>query len=96
MATLTTDGLEALLSGLDLTVPVPAFPAADLLNKPLDIGRAYFADILSNLVGSDSENAFAAITLPTEVSSGDLAAILPKLSHGADPNVVGFDLMKKV
>jgi arginyl-tRNA synthetase len=96
MATLTIEGLEALLGGLGLKIPIPHFPAADVLNKPLDIGRSYFADILCSLVESDIVNAYGSVTWSTDVYHGDLAAILPKLQHGADPNVLAFDLMQRV
>ncbi|KAH8588291.1 arginyl-tRNA synthetase [Bisporella sp. PMI_857] len=96
MTTLTIDGLEALLGRLGLKIPIPHFLAADVLNKPLDIGRSYLADILCSLVESDTVNAYGSVTLPSDIYNGDLAVILPKLQHGADPNVLAFDLMQRV
>jgi hypothetical protein len=96
MATLTITGLEELLRALGMKVPIPHFAAANVLNKPLDIGRCYFADILSSLVECDLVNAFKSIQWPGGIDSGDLAVILPKLSHGSDANVLAFDLVQKV
>jgi arginyl-tRNA synthetase len=91
MPTVTTEGIEELLKDLGLK-PLPHVPGANTLNKPLDIGRAYLADILSSLVDCDNVAAYNSIQWPGGISSGDLAVILPKLSHGADPNVLAFDL----
>lgn len=89
------DGLEGLLKELDLKTPIPHVPEANILIKPLDIGRSYLADILGSLVDCDSSVAYKSIQWPGDISSGDLAVILPKLSHGADPTVLAFDLMQK-
>lgn len=97
MSTLTVTGLETLLDGIGLRTPVPYFAAADVLTKPLDIGRAYFADILSSLVECDPVTAFNSIQSPNNIDNGyDLAAVLPKLSHDDDPEDLGFDLMQRV
>lgn len=96
MATLTIDSLEALLGGLGLKIPLPHFSAADVLTKPLDVGRTYLADILCSLVECDAENAYRSIQWPGDIYNGDLAVILPKLSHGANPDDLALDLMKKV
>ena len=96
MATLTISDLEVLLGNLGLNVPIPPFEAADVLNKPLDIGRCYFAEILSNLVAGDSKNAYTSILSPGDVLNGDLAVILPRLSHGSNPNELAFDLINRV
>lgn len=96
MATLTLAGLEELLGGLGLATPLPHFPAADVLTKPLDIGRIYLADILCSLVECDAKNAYSSIQWPGDIWNGDLAVVLPKLSHGANSNSLALDLMKKV
>jgi arginyl-tRNA synthetase len=96
MATLTLAGLEAHLASLGLKIPLPHFAEADVLTKPLDIGRTYFADILCSLVECEAKNAYSSIQWPGDIYNGDLAVILPKLSHGAKPNVLALDLMQKV
>jgi arginyl-tRNA synthetase len=95
MATLTITGLEALLGRLGLKLPIPHFAAADVLNKPLDIGRSYFADILRSLVECDAVIAYNSIQWPSDIFSGDLAVILPKLSHGTDHSALAIDLIQK-
>ena len=96
MATLTLAGLEALLGGLGLKIPLPHFLAADVLTRPLDIGRTYFADILCSLVECDAANVYSSIQWPGDIYNGDLAVVLPKLSHGAVSDDFAFDLMKRV
>ena len=96
MATRTITGLEELLSRLELKVPVPHFPDTDLLYNPLDIGRSYLADVLSSLVEGDVVTAFGSVRWPNDIESGDLSVVLPKLRPGVKPNVIAFDLSKKV
>jgi arginyl-tRNA synthetase len=96
MTTSTVTDLEALLERLGIKVPIPRFSAADVLKRPLDIGRSYLADIFCSLLECDPEVAYKSIHWPNDISSGDLAVILPKLSQGADSNAVGFDLRTKV
>jgi arginyl-tRNA synthetase len=96
MATLSLSGLESLLGGLGLEIPIPQFSAANVLNKPLDICRSYLADILRSLVEGDPVIAYNSIQWPNNIFNGDLVVILPRLSHGADPNALAFDLIEKV
>jgi arginyl-tRNA synthetase len=96
MTTSTVTGLEALLEQLGVKVPIRPFLAADVLKRPLDIGRSHLADIFCSLVECDPEVAYKSIHWPNDISSGDLAVILPKLSHGADSGAVGFDIRTKV
>ncbi|KAH6712648.1 hypothetical protein BKA61DRAFT_644692 [Leptodontidium sp. MPI-SDFR-AT-0119] len=93
MATLTITELEAFLGRLGLKVPIPHFNAAEVLKKPLDIGRCYFADILNSLVDGDPNNTYTSILSPGDVFNGDLAVILPRLKHGSKPNVLGVELI---
>jgi arginyl-tRNA synthetase len=96
MTTQTISGLEALLSGLKLKIPIPPFPASDVLNKPLDIGRSYLADILTSIVECDLVTACKSIQLPNNIYSGDFTVILPKLSHGGDFNALAIKIIQKV
>jgi arginyl-tRNA synthetase len=96
MATLTLTDLEVLLKRLGLNVPIPAFEAADVLSKPLDIGRSYFANILHSLVDGDAKKAYSSILLPGDVFNGDLAVVLPKLKPGSKPGELGPDLLTRV
>jgi arginyl-tRNA synthetase len=98
MTTLTLPELEVLLGRLGLQVPIPPIEAADVLNKPLDIGRCYYADILRSLVNGEVElkNAYKSILSPGDVNNGDLVVILPKLQPGCKAQVFGVDLIKMV
>jgi len=96
MTTLKVTDLEVLLAKLGLKVPTPPFEAADVLTRPLDIGRSYFADILHSLVEGDRKKAYSSILLPGDVFNGDLAVVLPKLKPGSKADVLGPDLMTKV
>jgi hypothetical protein len=96
--TLTITELELLLRRLGLKVPIPYFEAADVLNKPLDIGRCYLADILNSLIDGNSKKggAYSSILTPGDVFNGDLAVVLPKLKPGSKPNEVADSLITKV
>lgn len=97
MVTKTPEGrLEELLERLGLDIPVPHFLEADVLTKPLDIGRVYLANILSSLVENNAANAYRSIQWPGDINNGDLAVILPKFSPGAKVDVLALDLMKRV
>jgi len=96
MTTLTITGLEALLRGLGLKIPIPHFPAADMLNKPLDIGRSYFADILGSIIDCDPITAYDFIQRPNDIFTSDLTVPLPKLSQGANPSALAEYIMKRV
>jgi hypothetical protein len=94
--TLTITELEVLLGKLGLKVPIPHFDASDVLNKPLDIGRCYFADILNNLFDDDPKKVYSSIRSLDDVFNGDLAVVLPKLKPGFKPNEFAFSLITKV
>lgn len=96
MATLTLAGLEEFLGRLNLKTPIPKFPAADVLTRPLDIGRTYFSDILCSLVECDASNTYNSIQWPGDINNGDLAVILPKLNHGVKLDFLASDIMQKV
>jgi arginyl-tRNA synthetase len=83
MSTLDLRGLATRLEGLGLG-PIPQFREAYILNKPLDIGRSYLADILGNLVGCDSITAYNSIQSPIDISTADLTVPLPKLCLSED------------
>jgi len=95
MATLDHSGLATRLEELGLG-PIPQFSEAHVLNKPLDIGRSYLADILGNLIDCDPISAYNSIQWPNDIFTADLTVPLPKLSHGVDPDTFGIDLMERV
>lgn len=95
MATLELSGLATRLEELGLG-PIPKFPEANVLNKPLDIGRSYLADILRSLTDCDSIDAYHSIQWPNDIFTADLTVPLPKLSHDSDPTALAIDLMQRV
>jgi arginyl-tRNA synthetase len=95
MATLDLGGLATRLEGLGLS-PIPQFPEAHVLNKPLDIGRSYLADILCSFIDRDPITAYNSIQWPNDIFTADLTIHLPKLSYGADPTALAIDLMQRV
>jgi hypothetical protein len=95
MATLDLSGLASKLEGLGLG-PIPQFSDARVLDKPLDIGRSYLADILRSLIDCDPITAYNSIQWPNDIFTADLTVPLPKLSHGADPTAFAIDLMQRV
>ncbi|KAH8692865.1 hypothetical protein BGW36DRAFT_430610 [Talaromyces proteolyticus] len=95
MTTLTLPELEAHLGGLGMNIPIPKFQAVEVLNRPLDIARAYLTDILSNLAECDPDVAYKSIYWPNNIFNGDLVVILPKLSRDADFKTVALRLTQK-
>lgn len=95
MATLDLCGLATKLEGLGLG-PIPQFPEAHVLNKPLDVGRSYLADILRSLTDCDPITAYNSIQWPNDIFTADLTVPLPKLSHRSDPSTLAIDLMQRV
>jgi arginyl-tRNA synthetase len=96
MTTQTVVSLEELMGALGAKTPIPSFQAADLLVRPLDIGRSYIADILCSIVDCDASNAFSSISWPNNIYNGDLVVILPRLSHGSDAESLARSIMQKV
>ena len=95
MATLDLSGLATKLEGLGLG-PIPQFSEAHVLNKPLDIGRSYLADILHSLIDCDPIAAYNSIQWPNDIFTADLTVPLPKLSRGADPTALALNLTERV
>jgi len=93
--TLDIAGLEALLQALGATIPIPSYPTADVLNKPLDIGRVYLANILQNLLDCDASAAYNAIQQPAGPDDGDLDIVVPRLGKGSDSSVA-FGIIERV
>ncbi|KAF6797574.1 arginyl-trna synthetase [Colletotrichum sojae] len=94
MATLSINGLQSSLERLSLDTPVPSFPVADVLVRPLDIFRSYIAHIVAEVVGCDPAVAYEAIQTTAAISMGDLAVILPRLKIKANPTVAAELLSK--
>ncbi|KAH8598889.1 arginyl-tRNA synthetase [Bisporella sp. PMI_857] len=94
MTTLDQSGLVARLEGLGLGA-IPQFAEAHVLNKPLDIGRSYLADILQGLIECDPILAYLSIQWPNDIFTADLTVPLPKLSRGSDPKSLGINLRQK-
>lgn len=95
MATLTLDGLEEALGSLHLDI-LPHLGCADPLERPLDIARCYLAKILAGVAEVKPELAYNSIQWPNNIFNGDLVVILPKLSHGADPEEYALQILPKV
>jgi len=93
--TLDITGLEALLQALGAPIPIPSHPTADVLNKPLDIGRVYLANILQKLIDCDATTAYNAIQQPASPDDGDLDIVVPRLGKGSDSSVA-FGIIERV
>ncbi|KAK1675421.1 arginyl-tRNA synthetase [Colletotrichum godetiae] len=84
MATLSISGLQSSLGKLSLDNPLPSFPVADVLVRPLDIWRSYLATIVAEVAGCEPAVAYEAIQSTAAISMGDLAIILPRLKIKAN------------
>ncbi|KAK1964489.1 arginyl-tRNA synthetase [Colletotrichum sublineola] len=79
MATLSISGLQSSLEKLSLDSPLPSFPDAEVLVRPLDVFRSYIAQIVAEIAECDPAVAYDAIQSTAAISMGDLAVILPRL-----------------
>ena len=95
MATLSTDGLEAVLGSLGSDGHIPYFHEADLLRDPMSLFVSYLARNLAELTQTEPDLAYGAIQWPND--EGDLNIILPKLRlKNINPRDLASDLMYKV
>ncbi|GAB1309959.1 hypothetical protein MFIFM68171_00169 [Madurella fahalii] len=95
MSTLTLEGLASLLAGIGAG-PIPSVPessAAHLLSRPIDIYRAYLADIVEKISGCELTVAYDSLQTPTTLANGDLVLPVPRLRlKGKKPNEQSVDL----
>lgn len=96
MTTQTVANLEELVGALGAKTPILPYSAANILVRPLDIGRSYLADILSNIIECDASRAFGSIGFPNNLDPGDLVVILPRLSHGSVAETLARTIIEKV
>lgn len=82
MVTRSIDGLEALLEGLHVGIPIPTSVTSDVLWKPIDIYRSYLADMAAETLGCDACLAYEAIQNGNIKDNSDLTLVLPKLKWG--------------
>jgi arginyl-tRNA synthetase len=95
MATLSSDGLQALLEEVGVESPVQSFPLADIQNSLMGIYLSYLAEILVQLTECVPQVAYESIQWPNDV--GDLVVVLPRLRRkDVKPNDLGVELQKKV
>jgi arginyl-tRNA synthetase len=95
MATTSLPGLQAFVSELGLG-PVPAFPAADVLNDPMDLCHSYLAEDFQKLVQCDPDLVYKAIQPPSTTQDGDLDIVLPRLRlPRGSPKELAGELHKK-
>jgi arginyl-tRNA synthetase len=95
MATLSSDGLQALLRGVGVESPIPSFPLADIKNSPMGIYLSYLAEILVQLTECVPQVAYQSIQWPNDL--GDLVVVLPRLRlKDIDPKELAVELKKKV
>ena len=82
MSTLTLDGLAALLSRIGAG-PIPSIagepPVAHPLYRPIDIYRAFVADVLARLAGCETPVAYESFQIPGTPANGDLVLPVPRL-----------------
>lgn len=88
MKTYTFDNLAAFVAGL-ASSPVPkksaAHPDLHLTNRPIDVYRAYMADILTEMTGCDLETALDSIQSSNALPNGDLVVPVPRLRLKGKP-----------
>ncbi|KAI1623174.1 arginyl-tRNA synthetase [Exophiala viscosa] len=94
MASLTLDGVQALLKHLNLEGTVSFSTIADIQSNPLDIYQANLAEILVQLTNCEPQSAYDSILLPNDL--GDLTVVLPRLRlQDVDLEKLAGDLRQK-
>lgn len=96
MATPTLSDLETALEAINLGAPIPTFPSADVLNRPLDIYRSYLADTLTSLTECDPTAVFNSIKLSNDPLHGDFTVVLPQMCPGTKPKDLAPEIVAKV
>jgi arginyl-tRNA synthetase len=76
MATLSTDGLQALLDSVGAESPIPSFSSADIQNSPIDIYLSYLAKIIAQLTECEPQVAYESILWPDDFC--DLVVVVPR------------------
>jgi arginyl-tRNA synthetase len=95
MATLSSDGIQALLGGVGVESPIPSFPLADIRNSPMGIYLSYLAEILVQLTECVPQVAYDSIQWPNDM--GDLVVVVPRLRFkDVNPNDLAVELWQKV
>jgi arginyl-tRNA synthetase len=97
MASKTIDGLRAILEELEVGTPIPNFPDASILVRPIDIWRSYLAETTARVLDCDAALAFEAVQTARTKDDGDLTLILPKLKlkSNAKPKELAYESIKK-
>ena len=96
MTTLTVKTLESLLTTIGIDTPIPMQESWDILNRPLDIPRAYLASSLQSLVPEHAANAHSCILAAPSIDGGDLCINLRRLDHKCDAEELGEQLLIQV
>src|SRR5690349_20355807 len=97
MATLTPDGLQALLAKAGIDDPIPDFPLADTLNSPLDIYHAYLAETLVGLSRCERDAACQSVDAEVPSDLSDLIVVLPRLRvQDVNQEELAYDLLHRV
>lgn len=95
MATLSREGIQALLERLGVESILPSFPAADIHTNPMGIYLSYLAQILAEITGCEPQVAYDSIQWPNEL--GDLVVPTPRLRiHGKDFQDIVIDIGDQV
>ncbi|KAF7554505.1 hypothetical protein G7Z17_g2867 [Cylindrodendrum hubeiense] len=95
MATLTKDGLTALLAelGADVIPAVTDLPAVHALSRPTDIYRAYVVDILTKATACEASLVYDSVQSSNTLPHGDLLLPVPRLRiKGKKPAELGAEL----
>jgi arginyl-tRNA synthetase len=95
MATLSSQGVQALLTEVGVESQIPSFEFTDIQNSPMSIYLSYVADILVQLTECTPQVAFESIQWPNEL--GDLVIVSPRLRlKDVDASELAVDLKKRV
>ncbi|OJD15622.1 arginine-tRNA ligase [Emergomyces pasteurianus Ep9510] len=97
MSTLAIQGLETHVRGLELEIPIPAFPTANILSNPVDLYRCYVAEVVKQVVNCGEDIAYNSIQRTQVLAHGDVVVVVARLRlKGVNADQVAIDLSNKL
>lgn len=97
MSTLEMEGLQTKLKSLGIRTPVPSYADSHVLQNPTDIYRSYLAELLTPLIGAESQLIYDSLQWTNSLAHGDLVLVVPRLRlKGVKPVEFALELESQV
>ncbi|EPS35744.1 hypothetical protein H072_10806 [Dactylellina haptotyla CBS 200.50] len=89
------DDVQAMLSELGISEPLPAFEAASVTTNPIDIFRSYIAEEMTKITGVSRDLVYPALEWTQTPDKGDLIMAVPRLRVKGDAKALAADWAAK-